>query len=674
MEDLQQYLVSFINKSEHGAGLLPLFSTHLHCSIVSLFVCVDRTSAYKCLAHYNTQKTHEPQPTFQPSWLDNIQIGTSASDIYECETAVTTHMFVPLSVDGKHIGAVIFCNQDPDLQFQTDFDTYLTSLLSLAQLIVSREKLICEQESIYSDKNYFSKDLFLANMSHEIKTPLHGIIGYTQLLQQSPLDLPQQNYLQQVNDCALHLMRIINDVLDFSKLASGNMLIKTDRVLIKEIIADTQRAVIQMVLLKKQQLTYTVSENIPQWVIVDKQKIVQIIVNLITNASKFSNVEDKIKVKINLQIIKTVSYLEIHVIDQGIGIPKSEHCKLFNSFVQIQQSLTKNGTGLGLAISKKLAELLKGTIQVQSQVGKGSTFTLLCPFVEHLEFNKQTLQQSPVIIGKRILLVDDTLENRMMISNMLFEWGTRTVMCSGGEEALTFLNDPRFVFDVGLIDICMPNMSGVELAAKIKQICPNLPLIALSSLSSFVNLEHFIHKLDKPFNKNHLLYILNSMFHREEIKPLQLEIADYQVLPLTGLRNLRILVVEDVNYNRSLLVNMLKLLKYQQIDEVADGVEAIKILQVESYDVVFLDLRMPRLDGFGVIQFMNKKKIMTTTTVVAVTASVIKKDRQQCQESGVQYFIEKPIQMNKLKQLVLYVATHQPQPISPSESQTRLSV
>jgi two-component system sensor histidine kinase/response regulator len=659
MSDIENYLCKFVNKTECLSDLLKLFAIHAKCSIVSLFIKVDDDVPYHCLSHHDKGCNGEALPMFTPRWLETTETGTQ-TNVYRCQTPVDSYMIIPLRVEEDSIGAVVLANHENKLFSQENLNHKLLCLISISQLIIKKEKLICEYKKVYSDENYFSKDLFLANMSHEIKTPLHGMIGYAQLLQQTALNLNQQSYLGQINQCGVQLMRIINDVLDFSKLASGHMSIQSDCFTLQDMVMDVQNAVMQRVKAKKQKLGFAFSDGVPEWVVMDKHKLVQILVNLVINASHFSGVGKDILVSLHYRVVKNTHHVFIEVIDHGVGIAEHDQCKLFNSFVQIRQSLTKTGTGLGLAISKKLAELLKGSLDVKSQVGVGSTFSLLCPFVPYADHELTIYKSGHILQGKRVLLVDDLLENRMLIGEMLFDWSTKPVMCSSGIEALRFLADNRFEFDVGLIDICMPEISGVELAKKIKEIRPLFPLIALSSLADFIDTSDFHYKLNKPFKKSHLFHAIEAVLGGDLINEVSLQ-PELAAQPLTrtsssSATNFSMLVVEDVGYNRSLFVNILKMLAYEDVDEAADGVDAISALGSKCYDIVFLDLRMPRVDGYGVIHHMQENNLLDHTTIVAVTASVMNEDREKCQREGVKYFLQKPIQLNQLKYVILQIA------------------
>jgi two-component system sensor histidine kinase/response regulator len=659
--DVETYLQNFVNKSESICDLLKLFCHRLDCEIATLFVKTEEE--LRCIKHFNAIVSTcctSTAPTLDLQWIENIQLGSTQPTFYKCETEIMNYMLVPVFIVQEVIGALVLANAKSPL-LPESIGKQETAMISIIQLILSKEKVVYEAKQVFADDNYFSKDLFLANMSHEIKTPLHGIVGYCQLLEQTSLDSSQRLYIHHMSQCGLQLMRIINDVLDFSKLASGTMPVQSDCFRFNNLLEEIEHAVKRELVAKKQSLVFDNHPDIPDWVVIDKQKMIQILVNLLVNSSKFSHIGSTVKVVSCKKKIRKQLYLKIDVIDEGIGIAESDLCKLFNSFVQIKKSITKVGTGLGLAICKKLTELMRGTLDVESQLGIGSTFTLLVPYVPYEEYEKIVSTNMGMLINKCILLVDDTMENRLNIGDMLFDWDTKPVPCSSGEEAMGYINDNRYHFDAALVDICMPDMTGVELSERIKKIRPNLPIIALSSVNEYIDTSNFEHTLDKPFLKSHLLNALYTVLGGDDNSKLELSNPIRQRSKENlGIKGISVLVAEDVSYNRTLLVNMLNLMKYDNISEADDGIEAIKILTEHSFDVVLLDLRMPKVDGYGVLEYMDKNGMLENTTVVAVTASVMETDREQCQKSNVSFFLQKPIQLGDLQHIMSRISQLSP--------------
>jgi CheY-like chemotaxis protein len=378
---------------------------------------------------------------------------------------------------------------------------------------------------------------------------------------------------------------------------------------------------------------------------------------------------------ISINISNTTNILQISVTDNGIGISEQNKCKLFNSFSQIENSLTKTGTGLGLAISKRLVELLGGKINVKSSLGKGSTFYFTCKHFPMKDIEDELKRDSKLLENKYILVVDDNPDNRLILSDMLFEWKMNPILCASGKEALKYVSANRYDFELGLLDICMPNMNGVELSNHIKTLKPLFPLIGLSSATEFINTSNFDSVLPKPINKLQLFNIIHKIVTLNTKDSSYIGTSDTSSYIPSGTsyipnrkssnnlenkyfnKNVKILIAEDISYNQTLIHNIVTSLGYDNVTVVSDGQETIEIIddsnnKGESFDILLLDLRMPRIDGYEVIEHI-KKKGYPLPKIVVVTASVLKEDINKCHDMGVEYFITKPIDIKHIKNVLL---------------------
>lgn len=604
-----------------------------------------------------------PNVTFHSSGtVTRLYISNNGSKAtsFRAKEEVHNLIIIPIMSNTEHLGALCLYNSSSDYDESTV--RRLSPYISITQLILAKKQLMLDYKRVCDDKSYASKDLFLANMSHEIRTPLNGVIGYGQLLIGTELSQTQRGYLNSMNQCSIQLMQIINDVLDFSKLTSGKMRIHAECFPLKDVIDGLTGAIGQRLTEKRQKLSFEVSSKVPEFIVMDKHKLIQVLVNLVSNASKFTDIGGNIKVSVQLASPRMLS---VSVEDDGIGISDADQCKLFNTFMQIESSTYKSGTGLGLAIAKKICELLGGDITARSVIGEGSCFTFTTAF-DPIEVLQQSIRvDAGLLKGKMVLVVDDNADNRIVVSEMLESWEMEPVAVSTALEALRLVMGGRYAFDLALIDICMPGTTGTELAKQIKEERPFFPLVALSSIDSFVNTAEFESKLDKPINKVQLFnsihnilvktqqpssYIGNTSSHTKSTSSSPAESVNKQA---------KILVAEDIEHNRNLIINMLQNLGYTNVDQAVDGQDAFDMIAEahstnSSYEVIILDIRMPKMDGHDVMHAV-KLKGWNLPKVVVVTASVLDEDRDRCASLGAEYFLSKPVDLAELRNVMLRV-------------------
>jgi signal transduction histidine kinase/DNA-binding response OmpR family regulator len=648
------YLNTSINHVENISELNRIYMCNTNSLIGGIFVNIN--NKYRCLDYINVNKSDDTLISFEPeSDILNVKIIESNINniIITKYNDIIKLLIIPIIIQSDILGLIVLANFD--IFCLDNYINILSPIIGLSQIILGKKKLEIEKNE---NENY-SKDLFLANMSHEIRTPLNGIIGYNQLLLQSDMSSVQKGYLHSMNQCSLQLMQIINDILDFSKLTSGKMSLNKECFSIKEIIDSIESAMNQRFIEKRQKFIPIINIDIPEFIIVDKSKLLQIIINLISNANKFTDIGGTIKLIFSALDKNTLC---VSVIDNGIGISEINQLKLFNTFEQINHSLFKTGTGLGLAISKKLVELLGGNITVQSQLGQGSTFTFNIKFEPYENFTKNLQQDAELLKNKEVLVVDDNANNRILLSEILFEWNMKPTVCASALEALRMILGQRYNFSIGLIDICMPGISGTELARQIKEEKPFFPLIALSSVDSFVSSNFFEQKLDKPINKVQLFNAIYKILSKNKTPSAYIgdtQEIESQKLETIPNKNIKILIAEDVIFNRVLLKNMLENLGYNNIITAENGQEAFtKIKEAinnnNPFKILLLDLRMPIMDGYKVIELMNKHSYQLPI-IIAVTASVMEMDKKKCSQMNVKYFITKPIDLQQLKEVLIHV-------------------
>lgn len=662
--DTIKFLKNFVKKSEDTNDLLKLFIDRGQYSFGTLFY-KKGIDIYDLIDHANTfEFSVEKQ---EISFISQEEINdVLISNLCENRYGYTSHhdvsniIIIPIIIHSDIIGLLCLGNKKSDI-VKEDIDSF-DDLISLTQLIVNKYKLIDDYKRYYSDSTYFSKDLFLANISHEIRTPLNGIVGYNQLLIKTSLSETQKVYINAISECSLQLMRIINDIIDFSQLSSGSMKTTHECFYISEVINNIKHTIDQQLRNKKQTLKIVIDNNVPPFIVMDKQKLIQIVINLLSNAINYTNINGKIVIK----IYNNENTLKVEVIDNGIGISEQDQCKLFNSFVQINNSITKTGTGLGLAIAKRLVELLDGKIDVKSCLEEGSTFFFTCKHYPIKSYENVMKKEAEILKNRWVLVVDDLPDNRIQIGDILFELNMNPIICGSAKEAIKLINSNRYTFEIVLIDICMPEIDGVQLAATIKKDRPLLPLVALSSVVGFVDTSNFEYKLNKPINKMQIFNVIYNVIQNNSIDRTSLQHTNNDINLNTAkkietdfTKKMRILIAEDVLYNRQLIQDMVKVLGYEDSTIVEDGSQAMTLLELaqeekKPYSVILLDIRMPKVDGYGVIKYINKN-IIDKPVIVVVTASVLDEDRNKCKELGVDFFIDKPINLIELKNTLLRI-------------------
>jgi len=531
-----------------------------------------------------------------------------------------------------------------------------------------------------------SKSQFLAVMSHELRTPMNAVIGMIQLLLDTELSSKQVDYAETIRSSGDTLLALINDILDYSKIESDRMELEARPVNVRSVIEEAFDLVSQQASEKGLELVYTIGSSVPRIVLGDPTRLRQIITNLVGNAVKFT-ARGEVALAVRASALPTHPLenqtkakryqLQFDVCDTGIGISEDKIGRLFKTFSQLDQSTTRiyGGTGLGLAISKRLTEAMGGQVSVQSELGKGSTFSFTIQAEEQPSVRDDVeIRFSETARGKSALIFDDNLTFLRMVSKKLRHLGMKVETASTHESLEKILTTQNGAFELVIFDCTPLSAARSECLAKIAPLCAGSSLILLSNQWNPVDetlRRAAVVVMKKPIKYAFFLNTLNQVLSGKWVN-LPLEGArENDRLPVIGpLHPLRVLMVEDNQINQKVSLSALERLGYR-VKIAHNGFECLEIMRAQVYDVIFMDVQMAEMDGLETTRrIRNEWPAERQPRIVALTAAAMIGDRSVCLEAGMDDYITKPIRLPELAQSLintLPISQFDPQPYVISE-------
>ncbi len=523
--------------------------------------------------------------------------------------------------------------------------------------IIRRQLVDADRLKEKAEAASHAKSDFLANMSHEIRTPLNGIIGMTELAMNSS-SAEQAEYHNLIKLSGESLLVILNDILDYSKIEAGKISLEAIDFSLEDVISSSIKSIAPAAHKKGLELTFQLDSNVPINVVGDPSRLRQVLLNLTGNALKFTN-QGEVGVRVSADRVSGV-HMQLHfaVHDTGVGIPKDQQRRLFQPFEQADSSTTRRygGTGLGLAISARIVQLMGGTIWIESTPGRGSIFHFTAQFATSASLEPLARRVSTDFSGIPTLVVDDNATSRTIIGEIAAGWHMDCVSADSGSAGLRVLEQAARdgkPFRLVLLDENMPGMSGSDFLQRMRSgpAADTAVILLLSSSARSASSRHNVSScLIKPVGFTELYAAITKALTEPEIEAPNSIVAAPAAEPEQGLQ---ILVAEDNPVNQRLALAMFGKMGHS-VTLAGNGLEAIAQWNKQSFDLIFMDVQMPEMDGLEAARQIRKQEIAkgTRSRIIAMTANVLDGDRELCLAAGMDDYVSKPISNRALTEVI----------------------
>ncbi len=503
-----------------------------------------------------------------------------------------------------------------------------------------------------------AKSEFLSRMSHEIRTPINAIMGMTTIAKTSQDTSKKEYCLEKIEVASDHLLGLINDILDMAKIEANKLELAESEFNIEKMVENAISVIVFRIEQKQQNIIINIDSSVPKSIIADEMRLNQVLMNLLTNATKFTSESGTIKLNIKkLDQEGNSITLRIEVEDNGIGLSQEQQVKLFKSFEQADGSISRKfgGTGLGLAISKKIVEMMGGTIKVESDTGKGAKFIFTVKVLKGKHQPETKLNPDINLDNLRILAVDDAKEIRDYFSNIMQKFSIKCDVAADGEEAIQAI--AKHPYNIIFVDWMMPGLNGIELTRIIKKNNPKNCIVIMISTAKWIEIEDEavnagVDKfIGKPLFPSALINTINESVSGGIMVETSNTVSTSSSRKQPNFQGKRILVAEDTEINRDIIKAFLQITKVD-IDFAEDGVEAVEKFKnnPDKYDLILMDVHMPKMDGLAATKAiraldLEKGKIIP---IIALTANVFLDDIKECLDAGMNSHIGKPIDMTSM--------------------------